>query len=54
MADIDKQKASTPMSPSAEISSKESVSGLGNALSIDDEEQQCYRENFAKLRKLLV
>ncbi|MEI8253179.1 MAG: hypothetical protein WCG25_05555 [bacterium] len=58
MDDINHKKDPNKVSPSAEFSdsvvSQDSVVSLRDTLSIDDEEAQSYKENFAMIRKLLV
>lgn len=54
MDDIAKKNNPQKISPSVKFPHEESISRLENALSIDDEEAQCYKENFATIRKLLV
>jgi hypothetical protein len=54
MDDINNTTDSHQISPSAKFPHEESISRLETTLSIDDEESQCYKENFAMIRKLLV
>jgi hypothetical protein len=54
MDDITRKHNSQQISPSAKLSHEESISRLENTLSLDDDEAQCYKENFATIRKLLI
>jgi len=54
MDDIKSTIDSHDISPSAEISDKDSISDLGIVPSLDDEESKCYTENFAIIKQLLV